>query len=52
MDKFYKSIGEPQGMSCAAIRISALKDVGPYFVGFFKGRESKRADISFKQKRI
>jgi glycosyltransferase involved in cell wall biosynthesis len=37
IDKVYKSMNEPQGMSCAAIRLSALRDVGAYFVGFSKG---------------
>ncbi|MBO3803878.1 MAG: glycosyltransferase family 2 protein [Candidatus Brockarchaeota archaeon] len=37
VDRFYGSMGEPQGMSCAAIRTSALKEVGPYFVGFARG---------------
>jgi len=37
IDRVYKSMNEPQGMSCAAIKLSALRDVGAYFVGFSKG---------------
>ncbi len=37
VDMFYGSMGEPQGMSCAAMKISALKEAGPYFVGFARG---------------
>lgn len=40
LDRFYELIGEPLGMSCAAIRISALHDVGPYFIGFPGGGEN------------
>ncbi len=40
IDKFYESIGEPLGMSCAAIRLSMLQEVGPYFIGFPKGGEN------------
>ncbi|MDW8033962.1 MAG: glycosyltransferase family 2 protein, partial [Nitrososphaerota archaeon] len=40
VDKFYDSIGEPLGMSCAALRISALNEVGPYFIGFPGGGEN------------
>ncbi|MEM3712949.1 MAG: glycosyltransferase family A protein [Thermoproteota archaeon] len=50
VDKFYKSIGEPQGMSCAAIRISALKDVGPYFMGFHKGENPNELIFRLKKK--
>lgn len=37
IDKVYRSMKEPQGMSCAAIRLSALNEVGLYFVGFSRG---------------
>lgn len=50
VDKFYKSIGEPQGMSCAAIRRSALNDVGPYFTGFSKGENPNELVFRFKKK--
>lgn len=40
VDKFFISINEPLGMSCAAIRLSALKDVGSYFIGFPGGGEN------------
>ncbi|MGQ9689721.1 MAG: glycosyltransferase, partial [Thermoproteota archaeon] len=50
VDKFYRSIKEPQGMSCAAIRRSALDDVGPYFVGFSKGENPNELVFRFKKK--
>lgn len=40
LDKFFDAMREPMGMSCAAIRISALKEVGPYFIGFPTGGEN------------
>ncbi|NHV99312.1 MAG: glycosyltransferase family 2 protein [Thaumarchaeota archaeon] len=40
VDKFFDSMDEPIGMSCAAIKISALKEVGPYFIGFPGGGEN------------
>lgn len=50
VDKFYRSIKEPQGMSCAAIRSSALDDVGPYFLGFSKGENPNELVFRFKKK--
>ncbi|MEM3660770.1 MAG: glycosyltransferase family A protein [Thermoproteota archaeon] len=50
VDKFYKSIGAPQGMSCAALRISALKDVGPYFVGFSRGENPNELIFRLKKR--
>ncbi|MBO3769247.1 MAG: glycosyltransferase [Candidatus Brockarchaeota archaeon] len=50
VDKFYRSIGEPQGMSCAALRISALKEVGPYFVGFPKGENPNELIFRLKKR--
>jgi len=40
VDKFYMAMGEPQGMSCAAISLSALNEVGSYFVGFAYGENT------------
>jgi len=50
VDKFYKSMREPQGMSCAAIKRSALDDVGPYFIGFSKGENPNELVFRFKKK--
>jgi len=50
VDKFYKSIQEPQGMSCVAIRRSALDEVGPYFVGFSRGENPNELIFRFHKK--
>lgn len=50
VDRFYRAIGEPQGMSCAALRVSALKDVGPYFVGFSRGENPNELIFRLRKK--
>ncbi|MGQ9597718.1 MAG: glycosyltransferase family A protein [Thermoproteota archaeon] len=50
VDKFYKSIREPMGQSCAAIRRSALEDVGPYYVGISRGENPTELMFRFKKK--
>ncbi|MBO3842987.1 MAG: glycosyltransferase [Candidatus Brockarchaeota archaeon] len=50
VDRFYRAIGEPQGMSRAALRVSALKDVGPYFVGFSRGENPNELFFRLRKK--
>ncbi|MEM2260632.1 MAG: glycosyltransferase family A protein [Candidatus Methanomethylicaceae archaeon] len=50
VDKVYRSMREPQGMSCAAIRLSAINDVGPYFVGFSRGENPNELIFRLRRK--
>jgi len=50
LDKFFDSIKEPMGMSCAAIRISALQEVGPYFTGLPGGENPNELILRLRKK--
>jgi len=50
VDKFYTSMGETQGMSCAALRMSALREVGPYFTGFSRAENPNELMIRLKKR--
>lgn len=50
LDKFYRSIREPMGMSCAAIRRSTLDEVGAYFIGIPGGENPTELIFRLKKK--
>ncbi|MEM2998230.1 MAG: glycosyltransferase [Thermoproteota archaeon] len=51
LDKLFFDRGETMGMSCAAMRLEALKDVGQYFVGTSAAENALEIMYRFKKKK-
>lgn len=50
LDTLFDIRHEPMGMSCAAFRLSALKDVGAFFTGIPKGENPSELSARLKRK--